>query len=151
MDDPEAILTRVLKDYDVTVLDNEGPDIKPRQTKAKQTLVKLLEQHGEGHLQDVLTCFLHTENNAMALLAPIIKAVSSLLRAHPEWWRRDTTAWLEVLDRIDLNRLHTFVKGNMKAVPADKAIATELYRELAGEFAPPTPELFDERYEGASA
>ena len=109
----------------------------PFQTHAGKTLENIYEDHGEAHLRDVLTCLTEAENNAMALVAPVITAVSDVLRAHAGWWERDASAWLEVMDRTDLVQLHWFAKGNLRAVPAPKAVATLLYGHLAAVFDPP--------------
>ena len=121
----------------------------PMQTHAGRTLERLAISHGEGHLRDVLTCLVEGENNGMALVAPVITAVSEELRVHREWWERDASAWLTVMDRTDLTRLHRIAKGNQRAVSAADAIATLLYRELAAVFDPPKqPDFFDPRESG---
>ncbi|ORE90655.1 hypothetical protein ATO13_22086 [Stappia sp. 22II-S9-Z10] len=146
------MLAAILDEYGIKTIPVEGRDREPMETKAGGALQKLLDDHGEEHLRAVLTCIAETQNNAMALTRPIIMAVSKVLRAQRDWWDADASAFLAVLDGVDLTRVHDEVRGNLKASPAAPAIATLLYRALATEFAPRTPELFDEdRQEGAAA
>ena len=145
-----AELAPILAEFRVREIPVDGRDREPMETKASATLQKLLERHGEEHLRTVLTCIAETENNAMALTAPIVTAMSKVLLAQRGWWDRDPSAFLAVLDGIDLTRAHDDVRGNLKASPAAPAIATLIYRELAAVFAPRERELFD-NHEGESA
>ncbi|WP_226576502.1 hypothetical protein [Acuticoccus sediminis] len=143
-----ADLDDILAEYGVTTIPNKVTR-RPRQTHAGTTLGNILADHGEAHLRDVLTCLLEGENNAMALVAPVITAVSRALNGHPDWWERDASRWLDVMDRTDLSRFYAEAKANRRIVPKADYVVTLLCRELAAEFAPPTPELFDERDERA--
>lgn len=145
-----ASLELLLAEYGITIIPTTAVR-EPKQTHARRTLERLLEEHGEDHLRDVLTCLAEGENNGMALVAPVITAVSDVLLAHRDWWERDASLWLSVMDRVDLTRLHRTAKGNLKAVPAAPAVATLLYRELAAVFDPPRPDLFDEHHHGERA
>lgn len=135
-------LQDILAEYRIEVIRMQAVR-GPRQTHARQTLDKLFQEHGPDHLRDVLTTIAETENNGMALVAPIITAVSVVLRAHTDWWERDASRWLDVMDRLDLTRLHRIAKGNLRAAPAADAIATMLYLELEAAFGEERPDLFD--------
>lgn len=142
-----ADLTTILAEHGVRIVPTHMRR-GPGETHAERTLAKLLERHGPDHLRDVLTCLMESENNRMALVAPVLVAVSGLLVAHAAWWERDAGRWLEVLDRLDLAALHERVKANREAAKPAHAIATVLYAELSREFGVPrTPSLFDRMME----
>ncbi|WP_226577290.1 hypothetical protein [Acuticoccus sediminis] len=127
-------LGAILRQFRVEVLPTAVKKSRARQTHAQATLRRLLESHGPDHTRDVLTAILESEGNDNALLAPILTAMSILLRTHQKWWRDGASTWLEVLDGIDLLSLHAAVRSNLAAVPADKAIAAHLHVELARAF-----------------
>ncbi|MCF3932974.1 hypothetical protein L1787_06040 [Acuticoccus sp. M5D2P5] len=133
---PSAPLSAILADYGVEILSCEMTRAKPRQTFAKRTLEKILGRYGEAHLRDTLNVILENDHpmNGFALTKPVVEAVSSLLLAHPEWFQRDATAWLEVMDRTDLVALHERAKRNRRAAAPRAAIATLLYDELRTAF-----------------
>ncbi|ORE92687.1 hypothetical protein ATO13_17239 [Stappia sp. 22II-S9-Z10] len=124
----------ILREFGVELLPSTAKKTRPRQTYMDAKLRTLFDRHGSDHFRDVLTAILESEGNEDALVAPIVAAVSSLLRAHPRWWRDGASTWLEVMDGIDLLALHAAVRTNLAAVPADKAIAAHLHLELARAF-----------------
>lgn len=104
----------------------------PMHTAAGETLERLLADHGADHLRSVLLSIVETENNRHMLVAPIIKAVSDTLLAHPSWFGG---AFLEAMDKIDLADMYDRAKANREAVKGlREAIATMLYETLRGQF-----------------
>lgn len=137
-------LEDILSDFGIEVVPNQARR-RARQTHAARTLERILRSRGEAHLRDVLTCILEADNNALALTAPVLKAVSALMAEHAEWWEADASAWLAVFDRTNLVELHERVKGNRRAAAPPAAIATVLYGELVKVFGPArSPLLFDD-------
>ncbi|XWN30000.1 MAG: hypothetical protein ROR55_21260 [Devosia sp.] len=129
-------LKSVLAEYGVRIVPvHKGR--KAYETQAGQTLKKLFADHGAGHMRAVLSCIVEPscERNARALTAPVIKAVSSLLLAHPQWYERDATTWLSVFDRTDLIALHERVKRNRQAAEPKDSSAAMLFEELDAAFA----------------
>jgi len=104
---------------------NQGPG----QTRAEQTLQRILHDHGEGHLILVLRTIMESENNKGELVAPTIWAISDLILAHPEWADKGL-AWLEAFDRIDLPGIRHDAKGNRNAARPRAAICTMIFKKL---------------------
>jgi hypothetical protein len=89
----------------------------PGQTTARSTLQRILRDHGEGHLIQLLRTFVETENSVGARIdAFAIFAVNDIILAHPEW-ASSGLRWLEVFDRIDLGEIQRVAKANRDAVP----------------------------------
>lgn len=136
-----ATLQSVLAEYGAAIVETQ--QVRGlRQTHADATLQKLWDRHGEAHVRDVLTCLLQTDNNANALVKPVISATSALLLAHGEWWQRDASAWLEVFDGTNLAALADFVRANKGAAAPKDAIAHELFSRLQARFEPSAPTLW---------
>jgi hypothetical protein len=108
---PQTNLGAILIECGVAVVPTRLSGLRePRQTHAGQVLARLHRPFGEAHLRDVLTILLESEGDELALVAPIITAVSALLLAHPQWWERDASAWLAAFDRVDRVALHARAK-----------------------------------------
>jgi hypothetical protein len=105
------------------------------QSCASQTMRRILDEHGEGHLILVLRSIVETGNNRGELVAPTIWAISDLIRAHPSWVAKGL-GWLEALDRVDLGELRSQAKANRRAVAPRRALATMLYQQLRPIFEP---------------
>ena len=97
------------------------------ETCAAATLQKLLSDWGESHLRDVLLSISESAGNERALIAPVLRAVSDVLLAHPSWFGGD---WLAALDKIDLGAIHESVKLNRAAVQPRSAIAALLFEHM---------------------
>jgi hypothetical protein len=102
----------------------------PMQTAAGNTLDKILRREGEDHLRDVLTALTESENNKNMLIAPVIKAVSRIMRENPTWYAGDASKFLEVMDKADLPSLYMRARENKKVVSAHDTIAALLLDEL---------------------
>jgi GTP:adenosylcobinamide-phosphate guanylyltransferase len=100
----------------------------PMETYAENTMLRIMDEHGEGHLRSVLIVITETENNSKMLIAPVLWAVSDILLAHPSWFG---SAFLDAMDGIDLSRLHAQAKANRRAVQPRQALATMLYGDLS--------------------
>lgn len=95
------------------------------QSCASQTMKRILDEHGEGHLILVLRSIAETGNNKAELVAPTIWALSDLIRAHPSWVEKGL-GWFEALDQVDLGELRAHAKANRRAVAPRRALATML-------------------------
>jgi hypothetical protein len=107
----------------------------PGATMATACLESILQQHGYGHTKLVLTSIAETRSNARELVAPVIWAVSDLIRAHPKWADR-VSDWLAAFDKVDIRHLRVFAKQN-KAVKPRAAIATLLFGFLKSQMDQP--------------
>lgn len=73
----------------------------PGATKCGEVLDHLLERRGEGHVVMLLRTLMESAGNRMALVEPVIRAVSNVMLARPDWPNKGLE-WLEAFDRIDL-------------------------------------------------
>jgi hypothetical protein len=83
---------------------------RPRETRARRTLWKLLMRHGEGHVVFVLKTIVQSRNNAAELQSETIMAVSDAVLARPQWAER-AGAFMEAFDRIPLGELRKEAAG----------------------------------------
>ena len=123
-----ATLADICAELEVTVVDNrQSRSRRPGQTCADSTLKKILCDEGEAHLRSVLVTIMQTNNNALMLIAPVIWAISDVLRGHPTWFGG---TWLDEFDKIELSELHANAKQSREAVAPRQAIATMLIERL---------------------
>ncbi|MEP0518540.1 MAG: hypothetical protein ABJO09_01115 [Hyphomicrobiales bacterium] len=94
------------------ICEQEGIRIRPvtrrrkgPETHARQTLKKLFQTHGEGHLVLVLKCIKESKNNAGEAWSDIITSLSDVLLSRPEWANQRALDVLEALDHLDMCEL----------------------------------------------
>jgi hypothetical protein len=118
-------LTSLLAELEITVIDLQryrGPGA----TMATACLESILQQYGYAHLKMVLMSIAETSNNKRELVAPVLWAVSDLIRAHPAWAER-ATDWFDAFDRVDIRQLRAFARLNKSAVKPRATLATLLF------------------------
>lgn len=101
----------------------------PGSTKCGRVLDDLLEKHGEGHVRLLLVTLMESVNNRMALVEPVIRAVSNVMLARPDWPDKGS-AWLEAFDQIDLCGLWEQSKSDNGAPPQRPGIEARLNDRL---------------------
>jgi hypothetical protein len=101
----------------------------PMETKAVESMERILRQHGYAHLKMVLMSVVETPNNKRELVAPVIWALSDLILAHPTWAQR-AGEWFSALDHISLADIRARAKANRRAAKARDAISTMLFEAL---------------------
>lgn len=126
-------LASICSDLEISVISTKRYR-HPMETHAAETMQRLLDQHGEGHLALVLRSIAETENNKRELVAPMMWAISDTILAHPSW--PETTDWLDAIDRIDLAGLREIAKENRRGAALRPAINTMIYLHLRQVFAP---------------
>jgi hypothetical protein len=107
----------------------------PGSTRCIGVLRRILRKYGEGHLILLLRTIMESENNRMALVEPVIWALSDVMLANPRWPDRGLE-WLEAFDAIDLCEIWARSKLANGAPPERHGIAsklTELLHERFGE------------------
>jgi hypothetical protein len=109
------------------------------QTKAESVLHAIYEDHGEGHLVLLLRTLLETEGNAVHVNDFVLRGLSDVMLAHPEWPQKGL-AWLEAFDCIDLGQIRAQAKASRRVLPQRHGVAAGLFRELSAIFEPPKPE-----------
>lgn len=122
--DNTAALTQILEALEIEVVPTHVRR-RPRQTCAGQTLPRILADHGEAHLTLLLRTIVESEGNELALIGPVINAVSAVMRAKPEWPEKGL-AWIEAFDELDLMALQK------RAVPLGKLQGMSGSGALAG-------------------
>lgn len=105
----------------------------PGTTKCELTLERILRKHGEGHLILLLRTIMESENNRMALVEPVIWAVSDVMLANPRWPARGLE-WLAAFDEIDLCGLWVSAKEANGAPPERHGVASKLTEILQRKF-----------------
>lgn len=108
-------------------------------TTAEATLRSLLAKHGPEHLTIVLRTITESADcNAQALIDPVIRAVSAVVAAHPEW-AATGLRWIETIDGVDLLDWYTAGPGLKKtaAAPGWAFLAGMLVIVLRDEFGGP--------------
>lgn len=101
----------------------------PGDTKCGEVLQSLLERHGEGHLILLLRTITESARNRMALVEPVIRAVSSVMLARPDWPNKGL-AWLEAFDEIDLCHLWEEAKRDQGAPAPRLGVEARLNEQL---------------------
>jgi hypothetical protein len=121
-------LADICSELEIEVVDNrQSRSRRPGQTCADRTMLKILDDEGAAHLRCVLISIMETENNKLMLIAPVIWAISDVLRGHPNWFG---DKWLQAFDKIALAELHANAKQSREAVAPRQAIATMLIERL---------------------
>lgn len=105
----------------------------PGTTKCALTLERILRRYGEGHLIFLLRTIMESENNRMALVEPVIWALSDVMLANPRWPAKGL-AWLEAFDAIDLCEVWAASKEANGAPPERHGVASKLTEILQRQF-----------------
>lgn len=122
-------LAQVCKDLEIRVVPNSRHRTRMMgETCAERSMEKILRLHGPGHLTIVLKSIIETRSNGRQLVAPVILAVSDIIKAHPSW--AQTTEWLDALDEANLAEMWEIARANRKAAKPRAAIATMLFNRL---------------------
>lgn len=109
-----ALLDTICQELGVTIMaPRQQRQRGPGDTCAQGTLEEILRDEGSAHLRSVLITIMESENNRMALVRPILLAISDVLRAHPTWFGGE---WLEQFDKMDLAGFYATAKADRDAV-----------------------------------
>lgn len=79
---------------------NEYP--KPGQTRAVQTIGRLLARYGDGHVRLVLATLSETKGNDGLITQTSLWATSDLILACSEWVESDPSSWFDAWDKIPM-------------------------------------------------
>lgn len=123
-------LSRLLSELDIAIVRcNETPG--PMKSFADNTMERIFAAHGEAHMRSVLIAISQTGRNSRMLVAPVLWAVSDVLKAHPEWFG---SSFLDAMDRIDLKQLYATAREGRSVVQPRQALAAMLFERLRGRF-----------------
>jgi len=105
----------------------------PGTTKCGRVLDRILERHGEEHVTLLLRTIMESENNRMALVEPILWAVSDVMLANPKWPAKGLE-WLEAFDTLDLCGIWAKSKEANGAPPERHGVASKITEALQQRF-----------------
>jgi hypothetical protein len=134
---PDA-LARLCKALEIEILPTCVNRSRPGQTHAGNVMLRIMRNHGAGHLTVVLRAIIESEGNATKLRAETIWAISDCILARPDW-ERQGLAFLEAFDAIDLKDLRKRAKAILPRHGARVVLGVLLWerlREAFGEVAP---------------
>ncbi|MGX9120310.1 hypothetical protein ACWTU6_27145 [Mesorhizobium sp. BHbsci] len=120
---------------------------EPGETRAVETLARILRRHGEGHLRLMLSTLAETENNKGQLDEVLFWAASDMVRACPEIVERRAGDWLTMWDACPVGELQFIAQDLRGVVPLRFALDGMLYERVVKAFGPRAiqPDLFDDR------
>jgi hypothetical protein len=124
---------------------NRHPDIG--QTRAVNTLNRIMRRHGEDHLRLVLSTLTETANNKGLLTDGLLWATSDMVRACRAVIEERAGDWLDLWDAIDVRLLQDVSTDLAGTISQRYALGGMLYERIARRFGPGAaqPDLFDDR------
>lgn len=125
---------------------------EPGQTRAPETMSRIVRRHGVDHMRLVLTTLRETANNHALLDEVGLWACSDMVRASPEIIEEDAGAWLAFWDAMPVGQLQAIAQEVAGVLPVRYALDGMLYERISGRFGKrfSEPDLFDDR-RGAAA
>jgi hypothetical protein len=125
-DRPAHRLKRLCREFNVKIVPNTGGR-SARQTCAGKTLEWLITVRGYAHARLVVMSIVETKPNKLMLVAPVLLAISDVLKLHPDWFG---DKWLGALDAISLAELHELARQSREVVQPRQAIAMMLIERM---------------------
>ena len=144
MTDPRV--APICSEYGVTLIGKQRYP-EPGETRAVETMSRILSNHGEAHFRLVMSTLAETENNKGSLDQASLWAASDLIRACRALVEANPSEWLSLWDAIPLGQLQR-ISGDLSGViPQRHALGGMLYERIVRRFGPGAaqPDLFDDR------
>lgn len=118
---------------------------EPGQTRAPETIARILRRHGEAHVRLVLTTLRETSNNAALLDEVGLWAASDMIRAWPDLVEHHASDWLALWDRMEVGMLQFTAQRLRGVVPVRFALGGMLHERIDRQFGERAaePDLFD--------
>lgn len=145
MTDPRVV--SICDEFGITII-GRGRYPNPGETRAADTMHRIMKAYGEAHLRLVLTTLAETSNNKACIDKTSLWCISDLIRAFPHLVEHHTSAWLECFDAMPLGELmflnNQCLRGHAHLRHSLSGMLTErIYRR----FGPLSvqPDLFDDR------
>lgn len=130
----DARVISICAEYDVRVIANKSGTPGIGETRAKSTLQRILNNHGEDHLRMVLSTLAETGSNRAAITDTTLWAVSDLVRACQPLIEEQAGDWLAAFDSIPVGQLelmaHDYRRGHDGDAVGRAALATMIYERL---------------------
>jgi hypothetical protein len=141
-----AQIQRICDEFGIRIVDKHRYP-EPGETRAVETLARILRRYGEGHLRLVLSTLAETDNNKGQLDEVLFWAASDMVRACPEIIERRAGDWLTMWDACPVGELQYAAQDLRGVVPLRFALGGMLYERIVRAFGPRAiqPDLFDDR------
>lgn len=130
----------ICREYGVTVIDRHRyPEIG--ETRAVETMARIMRRFGEGHLRLVLSTLAETANNRACLDEAGLWATSDMLRAWSDLVEKRMGDWLDAWDRMPVGELQ-FRNQRLSGIVSQRyALGGQLHERLYGMFGPDAAQL----------
>ena len=117
------------------------------ETRAPETIARILRKFGEAHARTVLSTLAETANNKACIDEVGLWAASDMARAWADVIEADASAWLAAWDRMPVGQLQAENINLRGIVPQRFALGGQLHERLYRLFNPERRqgELFDDR------
>ncbi|MGN8022278.1 hypothetical protein ACTJJ7_16370 [Phyllobacterium sp. 22229] len=145
-----ARAVELCKEFNITVVPaNVAP--KGGQTRAPNTIERIIKRHGEARARFVLGTLADTANNRVCLDETVMWAVNDLVTAaeknFPEIVNNNVESWYSFFDSMPLGVLQFWCLDLEGVVSKRHALAAMMYERLKRKFGPLSmqPDLLDDR------
>lgn len=113
----------------------DAPQVTP---EALERLQKVIRYHGEERATLVIRTIIESEGNELALIEPVISAVSQVMSRRPDWPERGL-AWIAAFDAIPLLQIVETMRG--LEIFREESIGVHLAASLESKLAKLLPEV----------
>lgn len=138
MNEAHAAVHRLCGEFGIRIIDRHRyPDIG--ETRAVETMARILRRYGENHLRLVLTTLAETANNKALLDEAGLWMASDMVRARGA--DRIDEAWLKLWDRMPVGELQFMCQELSGIVPQRYALGGMVYERVYREFGPGADQL----------
>ena len=141
-----ATIANLCREFGVTII-AKSTYPGPRQTRAVETIGRIIRKRGIGHMRLVLTTLVETENNQACLDEVSLWSISDMLIICHSVVETRFADWLDAFDHIPVGALQALCQELSGTVSQRYALDGMLYERLARVFGPNAmqPDLLDER------
>lgn len=112
-----------------------------RETRAPETLRRIINRHGMEHARLVLSTLAETSNNAVLLDEVALWMCSDMLRALPLVVEHQASDWLATWDAMPVGQLQFVTQDLSGIVPQRHALGGMVYERLYRRFGPNAEQL----------
>jgi hypothetical protein len=133
-------------EFEIRIVDKHRyPEVG--ETRATETLARIMRRHGEAHLRLVLSTLRETANNAILLDEVGLWMASDMVRACQRILEQRAGDWLETWDAIPAGELQFICQDLTGVIPQRYALGGMIYERLYRRFGPNADQmdLLDDR------
>ena len=119
----------------------------PGETRAPETINRILRRHGEEHVRLALSTLRETANNHVLLDEVGLWCASDMIRARPDVVERQAGEWLALWDQMPVGQLQAIAQTVSGVLPVRYVLDGMLLERIHGRFGDRfvEPDLFDDR------